>query len=106
MKVVFPLPRGNATVLMGVTVGDDGSLTLLSKGRQIGDPGFYFLLVDAKGQHHVRYLSSMHEYITVFVDDEGVLRADHVLSLYRTKALHLHYRINKIGDSTQPRTNS
>jgi hypothetical protein len=97
MKVVFPLPRGNATVMMGLTVGDDGSLTLLSKGRKFGDPGFYFLLIDAKGSHHARYLPSMQEYIKVFVDEEGVMRADHVLSLWRKKALHLHYRMNKVA---------
>ncbi len=96
MKVVFPLPRGNATVVMGLSVGEDGSLTLLSKGKKFGDAGFYFLLVDSKGRHHARYLPSMHESITVFVDGEGVLRADHVLNLWASKALHLHYRITRV----------
>ena len=95
MKVVFPLPRGNATVVMGVSVGEDGSLLLQSKGKEFGDPGFYFLLVDGKGNHHARYLPSFHESIHVYVDEEEVLRADHVLCLWRTKALHLHYRMNE-----------
>ena len=94
LKVVFPLPRGNATVVMSIEVGDDGSLSLVSRGKSFGDPGFYFLLSDAKGRHYARYLPSLHETIKVFKDDEGVLRADHVLNLCQSKALHLHYRIN------------
>lgn len=94
LKVVFPLPRGNATVIMSVEVGDDGSLTFVSKGKRFGDPGFYFLLTDSKGRHHAKYLPTLQESIRVFVDEEGVLRADHILNLCRSKALHLHYRIN------------
>lgn len=94
LKVVFPLPRGNATVVMSVSVEDDGSLLLVSKGKRFGDPGFYFLLHNSRGRTFARYLPKFHESIRVFVDDEGVLRADHVLNLGWSKALHLHYRIN------------
>lgn len=96
LKVVFPLPRGNATVLMKPTVDDDGALVLTSSGERLGDSGFYFLLTNSKGKFFVRYLPTLRESIRVFVDEEGVLRADHILRLRKSKALHLHYRINPI----------
>ncbi len=96
LKVVFPLPRGNATVIMNPHVTEEGALVLTSKGARYGDPGFYFLLTDSKGKHFVRYLPSLQESIEVFVDEEGILRADHILNLRKCKALHLHYRINPI----------
>jgi hypothetical protein len=96
LKVVFPLPRGNATVVMTPHVTEEGGLKLVSHGKAFGDPGFYFLLTDSKGMHHARYLPKFHEWIEVYVDKEGVLRADHVLNLGRTRALQLHYRINPV----------
>ena len=95
LKVVFPLPRGNATVIMRPSVDDEGALILTSKGSRFGDPGFYFLLTNSRGKLFSRYLPSLNETIRVFVDDEGTLRADHILSLRKCKALHLHYRMNK-----------
>ncbi len=94
LKVVFPLPRGNATVVMRPEVDSEGALTLVSRGERIGDPGFYFLLVDSKDRQFVRYIPTLQETIRVFVDEENVLRADHILNLRRCTALHLHYRIN------------
>jgi hypothetical protein len=96
IKVICPLPRGNATVVMSVVVGQDGSLSLISRGKKFGDPGFYFLLKDAKGQHWARYVRTFHESLRLYVDDEHVLRADHVFNLWGAKAFHLHYRINPI----------
>ncbi len=46
MKVIFPLPNGNATVVMRAEVPADGSLTLHSDGKMFGDCGFYFKLTD------------------------------------------------------------
>ena len=40
VKVVFPLPNGNAQVLMRPTAHADGSLTVTSAGERFGDPGF------------------------------------------------------------------
>lgn len=42
VKAVFPLPNGNATVIMSTNVGKNGELILNSSGRKFGDPGFYF----------------------------------------------------------------
>jgi hypothetical protein len=44
VKAVFPLPKGNATVIMSPTVGQNGELILDSTGKKFADPGFYFLL--------------------------------------------------------------
>ena len=99
VKVVFPLPRGNATVIMSVAVGPNGALKLISKGTRFGDPGFYFLLQDAKGRHWTKHIPSFHESITVYVDEESILRADHILNLWGTKALHLHYKMSPVVTS-------
>ena len=40
IKVVFPLPNGNAIVIMKPEAHADGSLSVTSSGRAFGDPGF------------------------------------------------------------------
>lgn len=94
LKVIFPLPNGNATVIMSINVLADGSLDLRSNGSAFGEPGFYFLLTDGNGNYWSRYLKSMHENIHVYEDSEGVLRTDHNLYLWGRQFLKLHYRIN------------
>lgn len=101
MKVVFPLPRGNATVVLEPEVRADGGLSLHSRGERFGDPGFYFLLVDKKGRHFAQYVRSFRERIDLDVDDEGVLRTDHVLTLFRRTVLRLHYRITPRTGATE-----
>ena len=95
LKVVFPLPNGNATVVMKISVMEDGALFLESKGRKFGYPGFYFTLTNHKGKFWARYVRSMHETIRVFEDDEGVLRADHFLKFWGMYFLKLHYKMTK-----------
>jgi hypothetical protein len=93
MKAVFPLPRGNATVVMSIRVGERGELELLSSGERFGDPGFYFLLHDSRGRHWAQYIRSFRERLTLFVDQEQTLRADHALTLWGRRVLQLHYKI-------------
>lgn len=95
LKVIFPLPNGNATVIMQISVLDDGSLLLESKGRKFGDPGFYFTLTNHKGKYWAKYVKAMHETIKVFEDEEGVLRADHFLKIWGMYFLKLHYKMTK-----------
>ncbi len=95
VKVVFPLPRGNATVVMSIAVGEQGDLCLESHGAGFGSPGFYFLLQDSKGRYWAQYIKTFREKIRVFVDDESVLRADHVLTLWGRRVLQLHYKISR-----------
>ena len=93
LKVVFPLPNGNASVVMKEEVLNDGSLLLSSDGKKFGDNGFYFTLTDRKGKYWARFVKSMHEWIKVYVDDENTLRADHNLNFYGFRFLELHYKM-------------
>lgn len=93
LKVIFPLPNGNASVIMKKEVLKDGSLLLSSDGKKFGDNGFYFTLLDAKGQHWAKFVRAMHEWIKVYEDEEKVLRADHVLNFYGMNFLKLHYKM-------------
>jgi len=95
LKVVFPLPNGNATVIMRREVLEDGSLLLTSDGKKFGDNGFYFTLTNHKTKHWARFVKSMHEWIKVYVDNEKILRADHNLHFYGLPFLNLHYKMTK-----------
>jgi hypothetical protein len=93
VKVVFPLPNGNAIVLMRPEVHADGSLSIVSAGQRFGDPGFYFTVHDHRGRVHARYVRAMQERIRVFAAEHGAVRADHVLTLWGATFLRLHYRL-------------
>jgi hypothetical protein len=93
VKVVFPLPNGNAIVLMRPEVHTDGSLSIVSAGRRFGDPGFYFTVHDHRGRVRARYVRAMQERIRVYPDEHGNVRADHALKLWGATFLRLHYRL-------------
>lgn len=95
LKVIFPLPNGSATVIMRHEVLPDGALKLSSDGRRHGDHGFYFTLTNHRGKHWARFVRAMHEWITVYEDEEGVLRADHRLHFYGLPFLTLHYKMTE-----------
>ena len=101
LKVIFPLPNGNASVVMTKKVLEDGSLLLSSNGNKFGDNGFYFTLTDHKGNYWAKFVKSMHEWIKVYVDDENILRADHNLKFYGIPFLNLHYKMTKRYSSSQ-----
>ena len=49
--------------------------------------------VDLDGAH--RWLAApMHDTQRVYVDDEGVLRTDHVVRLWSATVLRLHYKLD------------
>lgn len=93
VKVVFPLPNGNAIVLMRPTIGNDGSLTVTSSGNKFGDPGFYFVVHKSDGEVTARYVRTMRESIHVYPDANSVVRADHLLMIFGFIFLRLHYRM-------------
>jgi hypothetical protein len=93
VKVVFPLPNGNATVIMKPEACSDGSLKLHSRGHAFGDAGFYFVVRDERGQTWARYVRSMQESIHVYVGKKDELCADHVLKFFGWVFLRLRYRI-------------
>jgi hypothetical protein len=94
VRVVFPLPNGNAIVIMRPVAQTDGSLSLVSAGDGFGSPGFYFTVHGRHGVVWARYLRSLRETIRVYPADEGA-RADHVLTLWGLTFLQLHYRVRR-----------
>ena len=94
VRVVFPLPNGNAIVLMKPVVHEDGSMSLVSKGARFGDPGFYFTIRTEGSALVARYLQSLRDLITVFALNNEV-RANHVLTLWGRDVLQLHYRMRR-----------
>lgn len=96
VRVVFPLPHGNATVLLRPMAEADGALTVLSKGRRYGEPGFYFTVHRSEGRVWIRYVRTMRESIRVYPTGDGEVRADHVMWLFGLVFLRLHYRLRPI----------
>lgn len=92
VKVVFPLPNGNAMVIMRPVAHPDGSFSVVSHGNSFGDPGFYFTVHSTRGVR-ARYLKTLRETIKVYCAEEGTVRADHVLTLWNLTFLRLHYRM-------------
>jgi len=95
VKVVFPLPNGNATVIMKPEENSDDSISLISSGDQFGDPGFYFLVANPGGTAVARYVRGMRESIRVYAAESSSVRADHILKLFGITFLRLHYRMRK-----------
>ena len=92
IKVVFPLPNGRAIVIMRPQVHPDGSLTVISDGREFGDPGFYFI-AEQEGTAWARYVRTMKESIHVYAAEAETVRADHTLRIWGRAFLRLHYRL-------------
>jgi hypothetical protein len=97
VKVVFPLPNGNAIVVMKAESSPDGALCLRSEGCGFGEPGFYFTVQQGNGFVRARYVKSMQEEIRVYAAETGTVRADHTLWIWGAEFLRLHYRMRKTG---------
>jgi hypothetical protein len=93
VKVIFPVPRGSATVLLRPEAQADGSLKLISEGRRFGWPGFYRVVQTGDNRFRVRHVPAMHEVIHVYVNDNGEMRTDHLFSFFSVPMLRLHYKI-------------
>jgi hypothetical protein len=94
VKVVFPLPNGNAMVIMHPESHPDGSFSLTSSGHGFGDPGFYFTVHDGK-TIWARYVRGMKESIRLYPSRGGEVLADHNLKLWGATFLRLHYRLRR-----------
>ena len=92
VKAVFPLPNGNATVIMTPSVGVNGELILDSSGKGFGDAGFYFLLSDSKGAVWAQFIRSFRDRLTVGVKDDHI-SAEQTLTLFKLKVVTFNYRI-------------
>lgn len=93
VKVVFPMPGGNATVILRPEIDGDGSFVLDSSGAAFGDVGFYRLQRSGEGWLRVWRIRTLKERFSLYVDDDGVLRCDHVIGFLGLPVLKLHFRI-------------
>jgi hypothetical protein len=92
IKAVFPLPNGNATIILNPSVGKNGELILESSGEKIGDAGFYFLLKDFKGKYWTQFISSFRDRLTVNAGNDEIY-AEQILTLWRQTVLKMTYKI-------------
>jgi hypothetical protein len=99
VKVVFPLPHGNAIVVMRPEIHPDGSFSVTSSGSAFGDPGFYFVVHGESGAAKARYVRSLKETIHVYPGERDSARADHVLWLWGFEFLRLHYRMRLTAEA-------
>lgn len=92
IRVVFPLPQGNVTVILKVNVMNDGSVKLISNGTQFGATGYYRVHKNKQGIVKFRKIP-IKETIHVYKDKFGVLRTDHYFKFWKMKLLQLHYKM-------------
>ncbi|HTV00168.1 MAG TPA: hypothetical protein VMF13_06505 [Luteitalea sp.] len=91
VKAVFPMPDGNATVVLR-PVNDGTGFRLTSAGTGSGDAGFYRLHRtgdDVRIWRVGRLLDAFH----LYVDREGCVRGDHEIRFWGIPIITLHYRI-------------
>lgn len=94
VKAVFPLPNGNATVILEPKVKQNGDLSLVATGKKFGDPGFYFLLEDSKGQIWAQYISSFSDHLNI-TNQGNNIHAIQKLKLWNLNVVQFEYEINK-----------
>ena len=93
VKVVFPMPDGNATVILRPTNDEGSGFRLASIGRAFGDAGFYRVQRSGKEKLRVWRIASLHETFHLYVDDEGRVRCEHHIRFLGIRVLTLHYRM-------------
>lgn len=93
IKAIFPLPNGNATVILSPSVDESGELILESSGRKFGDPGFYFLLKDGQGDYWTQFIRSFRDRLTFRAETEYLL-AEQTLTLFKFRVVTFRYRIS------------
>jgi hypothetical protein len=75
----------------------DGSLRLTSREAPWGADGAYLVVQPPWRERGWARRIPVHEVFHVYVDDEGVLRTDHEIRLWRLPVLRLHYRLDPVG---------
>lgn len=100
VKVVFPMPNGNATVILRPGLDRDGNFELSSAGQAFGDVGFYRIHARRGGVLRVWRIRTLKEHFKVYVDEAGDLRCDHQVRFLGMPVLHLHYRIEAMTRET------
>lgn len=95
VHVTFPLEEGNVQVFLQPQRRPDGGLRLVSPPGPWGANGAY-VLVRVNGRHFARRVP-LHETFDLYVDDQQVLRTDHVLRMWNLPAVRLHYKLERRG---------
>ena len=90
IHVAFPLESGNVQAFLR-PYAVDGALILQSPRGRFGGDGTYVVAEDGGRAFAARV--PLHETFRVYVDPDGVLRTDHVLKLWNTAAVRLHYKL-------------
>jgi len=93
VKVTFPC-NGSANVYLCPVAHPDGSFGLDSSGSAWGRSGFYRIVRSGPEHRRVRYVKTLHELFHVYVDDEGVLRTEHIISFLGLTIIRLHYKMS------------
>lgn len=93
VRVVFPLPDGSVTVFLRPDVTARGNLQLTSPRGRFGQDGAYLVVRPAGRDRGWARRVPLPERFTVFVDQDGGLRCDHELRLWRAAIIRLHYRL-------------
>jgi hypothetical protein len=102
MKAIFPLPNGNATVILSPKIGNNGELILDSSGNKFGESGFYFLLRDSSGQLWTKFIKSFQDKLVVSSENENI-RAIQTLTLWNLRVLKFEYSIKKLHTTSVKR---
>jgi hypothetical protein len=94
IKVVFPLPNGNAIVVLRPRVDEGAGFSLVSDGKRFGDPGFYFTVLADGGEVWVRYVRTMKERLSLRVAGDAIA-ASHRFGVFGMPFLELAYTITR-----------
>ncbi len=97
VKVVFPMPNGNATVILRPEHDTADGMRLISAGRRFGDAGFYRMQRSSAGRLRVWRVQTLHERFELFVDEEQTVRCEHAIRFLGLPVLTLHYKISEKG---------
>jgi hypothetical protein len=95
VKAVFPMPNGNATVLLRPEAAPDGAFVIDSSGQRFGDAGFYRMQAVGTDKLRVWQIKTLKESFRMFVDDIGTVRCDHKVRFLGMPVLSLHYKMLK-----------
>jgi hypothetical protein len=91
VKAVFPMPDGNATVVLR-PVNDGTGFRLTSVGTGFGDAGFYRVQRSGDGLRIWR-VAPLHDTFHLYVDQQGCVRGDHEIRFLDLGVITLHYRM-------------
>jgi hypothetical protein len=95
LRVVFPLPNGNLTVFLRPDTRDDGALVLSSPIGPFGTEGAYLIVANPNESSGWVRRVPLAERFVVGLDDEGTLRTQHALNLWRLPVIQFVYRLER-----------